>query len=290
VSTWRRIAFGVVAVATVASGVSGVVLSAPAASGAASAPLYYISLGDSMAEGYQPGFANGSETLHGYANQVVSMLARSRHLTLENFGCGGATSWTMRTDRGCTTGGMALRAATYPSSTQLAAAIHFIEKHRGRIGLITIVIGDNDLGLSPLSSIASNIQVITSHLRAVAGPKVPLFGIGYPDLGLAQWLQGASGQAAAQSTVAQYQSQIDPMFTTAYSTSHVHFVDVATAFGTFTPLTQTVTLAPYGVVPYAVAQICTLTWKCAQGDDHPTGAGYTQIAALIVRAYRSRAG
>ena len=93
------------------------------------APSYYLSLGDSLAEGYQPGSAAESVTLHGYSNQVVTDLGSRKKLVLENFACGGITTTQLMKSVGCPTNGIPLDGAPYSSTTQLAAAVDFIFTH-----------------------------------------------------------------------------------------------------------------------------------------------------------------
>src|SRR4051794_41896198 len=68
-----------------------IALAVPSAAHAAKKPLYYVSLGDSYAAGYQPvPRPHGATTRHGFAYQLVGQ-ARKRgyDFTLVNFGCGG---------------------------------------------------------------------------------------------------------------------------------------------------------------------------------------------------------
>ena len=62
-------------------------------------------------------------------------------------------------------------------------------------------------------------------------------------------------------------------------------MDVTAATGAYTPLTTTVTVAPYGTIPVAVAKVCTLTWYCAVGNIHATTEGYTLIGKLVAARY-----
>ena len=99
---------------------------------------YYVSVGDSYSVGYQPTLGATS----GYTGYV----AKKTHLTLVNFGCGGATTTSIIDTVGCPdnlphTAGAVL----YPTTTQAAAAEAFITAHRGHIGLITVSIGGNDV-------------------------------------------------------------------------------------------------------------------------------------------------
>jgi lysophospholipase L1-like esterase len=262
-----------------------------------SSPLYYVALGDSYAEGYQPGFANGSETLHGYTNQVAPLVAKRHVLILKNFGCGGATSSSILLSVGCPVGALANNGVAYLTTTQAASALVFIATHRGKIGLITVSIGGNDFdlcGLAPVPQtclaaamplMQANIETLVAELRTVAGPKVPMIATSYPDVLLGEAVANPPNLGLAQLSLVAYAAIITPTLTTAYATQHVDFIDVATATGAFTPLAQTTTLAPYGVIPVAVADVCTMTWFCTKGDIHPTAVGYSTIAHLVAGQY-----
>jgi lysophospholipase L1-like esterase len=275
------------------------VASVPAAASTKSGakPLYYVNLGDSYAEGYQPGFANGSETLHGYANRLVRDLAGSTHLQLENFGCGGATTTSLLHSIGCPKGLLANDGVPYPTTSQLQAVQNFVAAHRGRIGLVTISIGGNDFdscisNANPVSCVTAaipimkaNITTIASELRQSVGRRVPLIAISYPDVVLGAWVTGASGQAFAKESILAFKAIINPAFQTAYAASDVDFVDITTDTGAYTPLTKTTTLPPYGTIPVAVADVCTDTWFCAQKNIHPTSIGYALIASELAKAF-----
>jgi lysophospholipase L1-like esterase len=241
--------------------------------------MFYISLGDS--------YAAGSEDAGGYTTKVVTDVAPTHTLILRNFACGGATTTSMMSAIGCSGVLASPDGVAYPTTTQLAAAISFIDAHPGQIGLITITIGGNDLGgtADNASTIATNIANISAQLRAAAGTSVPIIGLTYFDVDLADWLSGPSGVAIAKESVTAVQQVINPDWKTAYASSNVAFVDVDAASGAYTPLTQLVNYSTYGEIPYAVAQVCILTNMCSQNDVHPTDAGYTLIAQQIVLAY-----
>jgi lysophospholipase L1-like esterase len=267
-----------------------VALSGVARAGAAG-PTYYVSVGDSYSVGYQPGI--GATT--GYAGYVT----KKTHLTLANFGCGGATTTSIIDSVGCPdvlphTAGAHL----YPTTTQAAAADAFITAHRGHIGLITVSIGGNDVTAcaaqaSPIpcvatavTSIDQNVTTLATGLRSAAGPKVPIIGLTYPDVILGDYVYPAQPATAArmalaaQSVVA-FKTLINPALAKAYAAAGGVFVDVTAATGAYTPLTTTVTVAPYGTIPQAVARVCTLTWFCAVGNIHATNAGYALIGKLV---------
>ena len=262
----------------------------------AAKPTYYVSVGDSYSVGYQPGV--GATT--GYTGYV----AKKTHLTLANFGCGGATTTSIIDTVGCPdvlphTAGAHL----YPTTTQAAAAEAFITAHRGQIGLITVSIGGNDVtALRPASEsgprawprpwprIDKNVTTLATGLRSAAGPKVPLIGLTYPDVFLGAYVYPAPPPTAARmalaaASVVAFKSLINPALSKAYAAAGGAFVDVTAATGAYTPLTSTVTVAPYGTIPRAVARVCTLTWYYAVGNIHATSPGYALIGKLVVARY-----
>ena len=274
-----------IAVLATVTMVSGVVLVAPPSIASASnpsIPMYYVSLGDSYGAGYQ----GGPGALGGYATDVVADIAPRHRLMLRNFACGGATTTSMLGTVGCPFVATS-NAVAYPTTTQLAAAIGFIKAHPGRIGLITITIGGNNLleSVPNVPAMQADIVTISAQLRAAAGASVPIIGLTYPDVNLASWLSGGSGITSAQTSVSDFKLVVNPAFVAAYSPSNVTFVDVTTVTGAYAPFTRLVNYSTYGQIPYAVAQVCTLTWMCSQNNVHPTDAGYALIAKQIVKAY-----
>ena len=268
--------------------------SASAVTTRTTSPTYYVNLGDSYAEGYQPGVANNSETLHGYADQLVAVLKHHGHfLTLENFGCGGATTGSLLHTNGCSAS--PLNGPSYPTTTQLAAVLSFLAAHAGHIGLVTLTIGGNDFdgcaGQPPscltnaMPGMQSDIQTISADLRAAVGPKVPILSLTYPDVILGTWVFGASFHALAQQSVTAFKTVINPTYVAAYAGAHVSFVDATAATGAYRPLTTTVLLAPYGHIPVAVANVCKITWFCVNHDIHPRTVGYGVLARLLATRY-----
>ena len=281
-------------VAAALAATSLVALSGAAQAGAAKL-TYYVSVGDSYSVGYQPGV--GATT--GYAGYV----AKATHLTLANFGCGGATTTSIVDTVGCPdvlphTAGAHL----YPTTTQAAAAEAFITAHRGQIGLITVSIGGNDVTAcatqatpipcvgTAVTSIEKNVTTLATGLRAAAGPRVPIIGLTYPDVLLGAYVYPAQPvtaprMALASESVVAFKSLINPALARAYAAAGGAFVDVTAATGAYTPLTTTVTVAPYGTIPRAVARVCTLTWYCAVGNIHATSQGYALIGKLVAARY-----
>ena len=134
----RRIA-ATIAVATVAATVAmaggAPAFAAHRASTNTTTATYYLSLGDSLAQGVQPNKAGVSvETNEGYPNQLFTALHTSNPtLKLVKLGCPGETTGTMINGGIC----------TYPAGSQLKQAAKFLASQRGRVQLITIDIGAN---------------------------------------------------------------------------------------------------------------------------------------------------
>jgi lysophospholipase L1-like esterase len=256
---------------------------------------YYLSLGDSNAQGYQPGFSGGVETLHGFSNRVVTDVDKKYHLTLENYGCGGATSNSVLYTNGCRPGGLANNGVAYPNEPQSVAAIDFIKAHEGHIGLITLSIGWNDFGScvgmgDPSSCVGptlplmqSNLTLLASRLREAAGAKTPILAMTYIDPDLADWLQGASGKTAASQWITELRSRVNPAIVRAFTSANIAVLDMTKAYGTYVAWSHTVTIPTYGKVPYAVAQVCEDTYMCKERDEETNYKGYAVIATQVAR-------
>ena len=245
-------------------------------------PFYYVALGDSLAAGYQPDSAIGPD--QGYVPRVFKALqAKVPNSELVNFGCGGATTTTLLSGGG---------ACTYDAGSQLAAAEQFLRDHRGRVLLVTIDIGGNDINrcaatgtideacaAAAIGTVVTNLREIMRRLR-LAAPLVRMVGMTYYDPYLAAWLSGAAGQALAQQSIG-LTTQLNQQLTAVYTARRARVADVEGAFAT-TDLATTTALAGVGEVPLAVARICTLTWMCSRQDIHPTSAGYAVIAQAFL--------
>jgi lysophospholipase L1-like esterase len=273
----------------------GVMATPVVAQAAKATPTYYVSLGDSYSVGYQPGLG----ATPGYTTYV----ANKTHLTLVNFGCAGATTTSILKTIGCPqTLPHTKGAVSYSTSTQAAAADAFITAHLGHIGLITVSIGGNDVtacagAANPIpcvgtavTGITTNVSSLASGLRAAAGPKVPIIGLTYPDVILGEYVYPSQPATAARISLATlsvtaFKSLINPALSNAYTQALGSFVDVTTATGAYTPLTETVKLKPYGTIPAPVAKVCTLTWFCSKGNIHAKTKGYTLIGKLVVAKY-----
>jgi lysophospholipase L1-like esterase len=249
--------------------------------GAASEPTsYYVSVGDSLAQGFQP--IGGPHTNsaaagynQGYADQLFK-LARDgggEQLRLVKLGCGGETTATMVANSRC----------RYDTGSQLGDAVQFLDDHPGEIAFITIDLGANDVfGCDGdpscfIPQISTNLPHILTTLRQHAGPDVPIVGMNYYSPDVAQWFQDpAAGEAAAAQVVA-----FNNFLESLYAGAGMPVADVESAFAV-TDFTTLADLKGSGPVPLSVHNACTLTWICTSPplgpDIHANSGGYRVIA------------
>ncbi|CAM4235359.1 hypothetical protein GCM10009799_43920 [Nocardiopsis rhodophaea] len=290
-----------------------------AADDEAPAKRYYLSLGDSLAEGVQPD-TNGDPTVT--AESYTDALFRTLYdtdSTLEHqkMGCGGEDTTTF------TEGGIERCDERYAEMSQLDAAERFLERNQGRIALVTIDIGGNNFtgcvdegdgeaeasvdkecveeGLDRLKEEAPEIAV---RLRSAAGPDVQIVGMTYYNPYLAALLaddgeadadkedaanggSGGSGDAAvpSQQEIAEYANDVltdmNDVLRSSYTEAGIDVADVAEAFDSenFGVPTDSET-----GMPSNVRNICDYTWMCdtERGPDiHTNRAGAEKIAEVF---------
>ena len=257
------------------------------------APLYYLSLGDSLAAGVQPigDPANLYRTDQGYADQLFAM-AREWYpnLRLVKLGCPGETTGTMIDGGIC----------AYDHGSQLDEAVSFLHAHGKFVAFVSIDIGFNDFpcqtGLECLppgaATIGQNLPTILGALREAAGPETPIVGATIYDPFLAYWLTGPEGQALAQLSVSEAIVPLNRLLTGIYGAAGMPVADVEGAFST-TDFTTTVQLPPFGEVPLNVARLCQWTWVCAPApfgpDNHANALGYHAMAEAFAAVLKPRA-
>ena len=294
----RRIA-ATIAVATVAATVAmagGAPAFAAHRASSTTTASYYLSLGDSLAQGVQPNSSGTSvETNQGYPNQLFAALRTANPtLKLVKLGCPGETTGTMINGGIC----------TYSTGSQLAQAAAFLASHKGKVQLVTIDIGANDLNpclaLPTLNQIVvcleqvfpqvqTNLTSIMNTLSTASGSgEPPIIGMTYYDPELANWLKGdAASKALAKASIALAQA-FGKLLSDVYTAFGAKVADVLTAFHT-TQFGVKVTLPQFGQVPKDVAYICTYTWECAAPpvgpNIHANILGYGIIANTFLDTY-----
>lgn len=298
--------------ATVASGISGAtgrsphVASKPARPRSATA--FLLALGDSLAAGYQPDDGSSSPPLdpatgypdQGYPGGYAVDLASQRHLDLIDLGCPGETTLSMI--------GQPARAQCasvyreeFGASSQLAAALSFLSRHKKDVALVTIDLGANDIesctshGAPEPSCLragaagaAHHLPLILSKLKTALGkddPGTRLVGMNYydPFLGLAFDPGGAKATAAAFLSLVlleTYNDELDSI----YAIAKVSVANVAAAFGS----ASTTPITSYGTKRLSrnVALVCSWTWMCPLSsarspDIHANATGYRVISGAF---------
>ena len=258
---------------------------------------YYLSLGDSLAQGVQADpFGHVGDTDRGYVDQFYAMIRPGyRDLLMVKLGCPGETTRTMIRGRHC----------PYPAGSQLAQAVAFLRDHRGHVPLLTLDIGANDrrscftdpvrapvlpCSGGPAAPTAANLALILRRLRAAAGPRTLIIGMTYYAPELPEWRYGPDGRVRARAS-AQLSLAFDAELAAVYRAARDRVANVAGAFATadFAGLVPARGVA--GLVPPNVAAICRWTWVCAPPprgpNKHPDEAGYTVIARAFLAAYRA---
>jgi lysophospholipase L1-like esterase len=252
-------------------------------------PIYYLALGDSLAQGVQPDASGVSVmTRDGYPDQVYAALGPSRPgLKLVKLGCPGETTTSMINGGIC----------RYRGGSQLAAAVAFLQAHRGRVLLVTLDIGANDPehcggqpGLGQLAKCAvkdipgavDHLGTIMARLKAAAGPGVRIVGMNYYLPALAEWRSGLPGRVVAW-TAEKLAATYNAMLGRVYAKSGAR---VANVFGAFETADFT---RPAGTgVPRNVTRLCQWTWECAAPprgpNQHANQAGYQVIARAFLQA------
>jgi lysophospholipase L1-like esterase len=255
--------------------VAALVAAAPAAAG----DRYYLSLGDSLAQGYQPiggpwsplGFPGYNQ---GYADQLLKLVREpNEQLRLVKLGCGGETTTTMIV-------GSPWCGSGFPTGSQLGEATAFLRAHRGDVAFVTLDIGGNDV-LQPdgggVDAVTLNLPVILAQLREAAGAGVSIVGMNYYNPLLVEWFDDrASLQGNVDGVVA-----FNDLLEAIYAAAGDPVADVEGAFAS----TDT---TPVDEVPVDVARLCDLTWICTPpphgSDIHPNTAGYAAIAQAFAQA------
>jgi lysophospholipase L1-like esterase len=255
----------------------------------------YVSLGDSYATGYRPadGGAPPGATRDGFAHLV----AQGADLRLINLACSGATSAQLRDEPGCAPANRALDAPDPAGRTQLDAAVRVLREYEGRVGLVTVVIGGNDLApcaraaqpvvcaSRAVTDIRANLAATLPALREAAGD-APIVGLTYPDVFLGAWVSGdfRDGEDLARLSVPLFRDFFNTALRAEYEKIDATFVDVTATTGGYGPLTDTTQDPAYGPIPTPVARVCELTYFCEHTDVHPTPAGHQVIAAAVLAA------
>jgi lysophospholipase L1-like esterase len=262
---------------------------------------YYVSVGDSYPAGYRPnGTGSGSTSRDAFVYQVQDKLAQRRNgWTTVNFACSGETAYAMTFEPGCDSDALAPGGVRYPDTPQSVAAADFIVTHRDRIGLVTIVMGGNDVigcldrrdaadaqrcAEVAVPRVVLSVDFLLSRVRDAAGPRVPIVGVSYINVFVADRLRGdPNAQRRADFSVALFDNYLNPALAQTYSRHNASFVDTTALAGGDLPATDKSALPGHGTVTASIGRVCALSYYCSQGDPHPNREGHALIAGEIAR-------
>jgi lysophospholipase L1-like esterase len=267
--------------------------SGPARADDETATRYYLAMGDSLAQGWQPdATVPPYYQPDGYVPQVHAALrADDPKLTLDNISCGGEGTVSMI--YGSQPGTVAPSCGSpvfyrfwYPHKTQLAEAVNFLDAHKGKAALVTIDIGGNDLGFclsgadtasclaNVYATVAANLDTILTQLQS-ASPDTTIVGMTYYNPVACVYLFGDPDTAAFTSSSVQ---NLNAVLVSVYRAHGIPVADVAGAFSVGGGLEAEATAALHW------------TWFCSAdhfGDVHANDAGYQVIAQAFLDALNS---
>jgi lysophospholipase L1-like esterase len=272
----------------------------------------YLALGDSVAAGTQQ---PAPFTSNGYTDELFEVLEPRGFDTFVKLACPGDDTVEMIWGTGGASPFGSLCYGPFAQlppggSSQLDAAVAYMEANPGEVGFITIAIGANDvLACDPsdpagvlnaclaaqLGQIGANLPVIVGTLQAAA-PGVPIVAMNYYNPNLAFWITGPSGQELATQTQA-LTTAFNGTLSAVYDAFGVPVADVASAFRTYED--------DGGDPPSNVRVICRFTLMCEesgrnlvlsdydpvtpgpQTDIHPSNQGYVKIAQTHARLIKT---
>jgi lysophospholipase L1-like esterase len=229
-------------------------------------PVYYLSLGTSLAAGVQADFPESCDSVvtdvsyPGFIAENIIADQDIRKLRHVNLGCPGEDSDTF------IDGGL----CKFPHGSQLEEALNFLHAHGKFTGLITIDLGANDalpcFFASPegnlvecffnaVANLSNNLGEILDALQQAA-PDVPIVGMNYYNPLL-----------VVDPTTAPLQDSLNAALAVVYGIREIPVADVAGAFST-------------GLLEDDQWLICEWTWMCVNncGNIHPNVSGYEAIA------------
>lgn len=235
----------------------------------------YLAAGDSMTAPFQQ--------VETYPARVASDLRRRQpRLRVRRVGCPGITA--AQVVRG---GGP----CAYTAGSQLATAVADLRARRGKVDLVTLTIGANDVQdcvaqgdgaclRERLPAVVADVRAIARRLRGAAGRDAAFVATTYHDPFLGYWVQGRQDEARASVPVV---LAFDRALERAYRAEGWRVADVAFDFRV--DAFQMTGGLGGTTVPLNVEMTCRLTRACppdpADFDVHPNARGFTRIARLV---------
>ena len=258
---WRRILAALATTLALVSVVAFFPLRAQAQS-LVGVKSYYLSLGNSLAYGYEPNF----DWSHGYAQKWYGNLQSHGSKSMTNYGCPGETTSTF-INGGCP---YSFLDHNPYSGAQLSVAVSFIKAHAGNVSPVSLDTGANDL----LPDINTSTCAVSSSWSAdLAREDSNLTTIILPQLTAALTVNGArSGDLVMMNYYDPYQN-ICPGDVSYLQQLNAHLAGDAAQFGV--PIADV--FSAFGGAATPNSHICSYTWMCTSYKDiHATGGQFLE--------------
>jgi lysophospholipase L1-like esterase len=219
-----------------------------------------------LAFGFQP----DKDFTHGYVNDLFQILQREGTKDFTNLGCPGETSTTFIHGGIC-------------SSSQLTAAVAFLQKNAGKVSPVTLDIGANDVLTKDNFDLSTCTVNESGFNAALAGLDTNLTGTILPELLSALTVKGrATGSIVMMNYYDPFQNAC-PKTMSYIQTFNQHLANDVSGFGTIVDV-----FGAFGGATTPNPNICTYTWMCTPPplgpDIHPTDQGYSIVANTFAAA------
>jgi len=229
---------------------------------------HYLALGDSLAFGYQP----NDDFTHGYVDDLFSQLQQKGVKDLLNLGCPGEKSSTLINGGIC---------PYSPFSSQLAAALAYLQANAGNVSPVTLDIGANDV-LHDTDPSTCTVNVKQFYVD-VAKLDANLTLVILPQLKAALKV---NGRVTGKIVMMNYYDPLQNICPNSVKFSKIlnrHLAADVQSFGSIVDVFRA-----FGGSKTPNPNICTLTWMCTAPplgpDIHPTNQGYSVIADTFANA------
>jgi len=232
---------------------------------------HYLALGNSLAFGFQP---NGDFT-HGYVPDLFQILQNEGTKDVKDLGCPGETSTTFINGGIC---------SYSPFSSQLKAAVAFLQANAGKVSPVTLDIGANDVlhDTDPrtcavnVSGFNADLATLDSNLTGTILPAL---------LGALTVKDRVTGSIVMMNYYDPLQN-FCPNTVPFTQTLNQHLAADVSGFGIIVDV-----FGAFGGATVPNPNICTYTWICTPPplgpDIHATDLGYSVIADTFAAAIPS---
>jgi lysophospholipase L1-like esterase len=238
----------------------------------------YLALGDSLAFGFQP---NGDYT-HGYVDDLFQILQQEGVKAVANLGCPGESSITFISG-GCPS---PIPPHFQYTGPQLTAAVNFLKANPGKVSIVTLDIGSNDVlrdtTITPSGCVINQPQFDTDLATLDAN----LTGTILPAIHKALTPKGHITDRIVMMNYYDPLQNFCPNTVPFTQTLNQHLAADVSGFGTIVDV-----FGAFGGAATPNPNICTYTWftlgcptSSPTTDIHPTDLGYSVIASTFEAA------